>query len=30
MFNGLALSLLIIFALMIGAPALMVWMLEAA
>lgn len=30
MFNGLALSLLIIAVMMIGAPALMVWMLEAA
>lgn len=30
MFNGLTLSLLIILALMIGVPALMVWMLEAA
>jgi hypothetical protein len=30
MFNGLTLSLLIIAALMIGVPALMVWMLEAA
>lgn len=30
MFNGLTISLLIIAALMIGVPALMVWMLEAA
>lgn len=30
MFNGLALSLVIIAALMIGVPAVMVWMLEAA
>lgn len=30
MFNGLTLSLLIIAALMIGVPALMVWLLEAA
>ena len=28
MFNGLTISLLLITALMIGAPALTVWMLE--
>ena len=30
MFNGLTISLLLITALMIGAPALMVWTLEGA